>query len=150
MSERDETILELDRVVTLFGGEKPFLRERRPLVHAVDGVSFGLRRGEIFGLVGESGCGKSTLGRTILGIQRETEGTIRLDGQVVSGRVPKAARRARREIQYVYQDPGAALDPWWSIGRSLAEALKIPDVAARAERERRIDKVLDAVVLGLT
>jgi oligopeptide/dipeptide ABC transporter ATP-binding protein len=149
LSECAGSILELDGVVTLFGGEKPFLRPRRPLVHAVDGVSLALRPGEILGLVGESGCGKSTLGRTILGIQRETEGTIRLDGRVVSGLSPKAARAARADIQYVHQDPGAALDPWWSIGRSLAEALKIHGLAARAERERRIDEVLGAVGLEL-
>ena len=136
-------------MVTLFGGEKPFLRPRRPLVHAVEGVSLELRPGEILGLVGESGCGKSTLGRTILGIQRETDGAIRLDGRVVSGLPPKAARAARPDIQYVHQDPGAALDPWWSIGRSLSEALKIHGVEAGAERERRIDEVLNAVGLEL-
>jgi oligopeptide/dipeptide ABC transporter ATP-binding protein len=149
LSERVEPILELDGVVTLFGGEKPFLRPRRPLVHAVEGVSLELRPGEILGLVGESGCGKSTLGRTILGIQRETDGAIRLDGRVVSGLPPKAARAARPDIQYVHQDPGAALDPWWSIGRSLSEALKIHGVEAGAERERRIDEVLNAVGLEL-
>jgi oligopeptide/dipeptide ABC transporter ATP-binding protein len=149
LSEHAEPILALEGVVTLFGGEKPFLRPRRPLVHAVDGVSLGLRSGEILGLVGESGCGKSTLGRTILGIQRETEGTIRLDGRVVSGLPPKAARAARSDIQYVHQDPGAALDPWWSIGRSLAEALEIHGLDERAERERRIDEVLNAVGLEL-
>jgi oligopeptide/dipeptide ABC transporter ATP-binding protein len=149
LSERAGPILELDGVVTLFGGEKPFLRPRRPLVRAVDGVSLELRPGEILGLVGESGCGKSTLGRTILGIQRETAGSIRLDDRVVSGLPLKAARAARSDIQYVHQDPGAALDPWWSVGRSLAEALKIHGVDARAERERRIDEVLDAVGLEL-
>ena len=76
MSERDQTLLELEGVVTLFGGEKPFLRARRPLVHAVDGVSLELRRGEIFGLVGESGCGKSTTGRAILQLYKPTAGEV--------------------------------------------------------------------------
>jgi len=140
-------ILALDEVVTLFGGTGGLLRRRQPTIRAVDGVSFALERGEIFGLVGESGCGKSTLGRTILGIQRETSGEIRLDGKVVSGLPPKEARVARGDIQYVHQDPGAALDPWWSIGRSLEEGLVINGVAAKAERHRRIDRVLDAVGL---
>jgi oligopeptide/dipeptide ABC transporter ATP-binding protein len=147
---RPETIVRLDRVVTRFGGVKRLLRPARPLVRAVDGVSLELRRGEILGLVGESGCGKSTLGRTILGIQRESSGTIELDGRVVSGLPPKGARGARRDIQYVHQDPGAALDPWWSIGRSLIEALQIHGVGDRAERARRIDDVLEAVGLDLS
>ncbi|MGK4422456.1 ATP-binding cassette domain-containing protein, partial [Klebsiella pneumoniae] len=76
-------------------------------------------------LVGESGCGKTTLGRTIVGLQRETAGEILLDGARVDGLTVEAARRARKAVQYVHQDAGAALDPWWSIGRTLAEGLLI-------------------------
>ncbi len=140
-------ILALDDVETVVGGQRGLLRRHRPPVHAVAGVSLAVREGEIVGLVGESGCGKSTLGRTILGIQRETRGTITLDGRVVSGRAPRAARRLRRPIQYVHQDAAAALDPWWSTGRSLAEALVINGVRPALERERRIDRVLTAVGL---
>jgi oligopeptide/dipeptide ABC transporter ATP-binding protein len=99
------------------------------------------------GLVGESGCGKSTIGRTILGVQRETSGEIRLDGRVVSGLLPHEARIIRRDIQYAYQDPGAALDPWWSIGGTLHEGLKINGVSDAAERGQRISEVLGAVGL---
>jgi oligopeptide/dipeptide ABC transporter ATP-binding protein len=113
----------------------------------VAGVSLALRENEILGIVGESGCGKSTLGRTILGIQRETTGTIRLDGRAVSGLPPREARRARRDIQYLHQDAAAALDPWWSIGRSIEEALVITGVGPRAERAVRIDRMLAAVGL---
>ncbi|MBI1733656.1 MAG: ABC transporter ATP-binding protein [Candidatus Rokubacteria bacterium] len=143
-------ILEVDELVTLLGGERGLLRTPRPPVRAVDGVSFRLREGEVLGIVGESGCGKSTLGRTILGIQRETSGTVRLDGRVVSGLDPRAARRARRDVQYVHQDAGAALDPWWSIGRSIEEALVINGIEPREERLRRIDRVLAAVGLDAT
>jgi oligopeptide/dipeptide ABC transporter ATP-binding protein len=141
-------ILEVEGLTTLLGGERRFLRAPRPPVRAVDGVSLTVRRGEILGVVGESGCGKSTLGRTVLGIQRETAGSIRIDGRLVSGLPPRAARRARRDIQYVHQDAGAALDPWWSAGRSIDEALIVGGIAARAERESRIDRVLTAVGLG--
>jgi oligopeptide/dipeptide ABC transporter ATP-binding protein len=140
-------ILSVENVVTLLGGEHRLLRTPRPPVRAVDGVSFDLREGEVLGIVGESGCGKSTLGRTILGIQRETSGTIQLDGRVVSGLDPRAARRARREVQYVHQDAGAALDPWWSVGRSIEEGLVINGIASGEERRRRIDRVLAAVGL---
>jgi ABC-type glutathione transport system ATPase component len=144
-----DLILEVEELRTLLGGERRVLRAPRPPIRAVDGVSLGVRRGEIVGVVGESGCGKSTLGRTILGIQRETSGTIRLDGRVVSGLPPRAARRARRDIQYVHQDAGAALDPWWSVGRSIEEALTVSGVRSRAERAARIDRVLTAVGLDL-
>jgi oligopeptide/dipeptide ABC transporter ATP-binding protein len=147
VSTEPRVILEVDNLVTLLGGERRFLGTPRPAVRAVDGVSFQLREGEILGIVGESGCGKSTLGRTVLGIQRETAGTIRLDRRVVSGLPPRAARQARRDVQYVHQDAGAALDPWWSIGRSIEEALVIAGVAPHAERMRRIDRVLGAVGL---
>ena len=143
-------ILDVDDLVTLLGGERGLLRTPRPPVRAVDGVSFQLREGEVLGIVGESGCGKSTLGRTILGIQRETSGTIRIDGRVVSGLDPRAARRVRRDVQYVHQDAGAALDPWWSIGSTIEEALVINGIGPREERLRRIDRVLAAVGLDAT
>ncbi len=145
MSER--VILEIEGLETRLGGERRLLGRARPPVRAVAGVSLTLRENEILGIVGESGCGKSTLGRTILGIQRETSGTIRLDGRTVSGLGPREARRARRDIQYLHQDAAAALDPWWSVGRSLEEALVISRVRPRAERAARIDRMLTAVGL---
>jgi oligopeptide/dipeptide ABC transporter ATP-binding protein len=149
VSERHDgrVILEVERLVTLLGGERRFLGVPRPAVRAVDGVSLDVREGEMLGIVGESGCGKSTLGRTILGIQCETSGEVRLDGRVVSGLPPRQARLARRDVQYVHQDAAAALDPWWSIGRSIDEALVINGVGPRGERAARIERVLGAVGL---
>src|SRR5258706_7346046 len=88
------------------------------LLKAVDGVSLTIGHGEILGLVGESGCGKSTLGKTLMGVQRATSGTIRFDGAELVGLGRRALRRIRHKLQYVHQDPGAALDPRWTVGRS--------------------------------
>jgi oligopeptide/dipeptide ABC transporter ATP-binding protein len=143
-------LLEIEDVVTLYGGGKRLLGKPRPVVRGVDGVSLSLEAGQALGLVGESGCGKTTLAKTILGLVRETSGTVRLDGQVVSGLSVREARAARPTIQYVHQDPGAALDPWWSIGHALDEALRIHGVTNRSERRRRVDEMLDAVGLNPT
>ncbi|MGH3506117.1 MAG: ATP-binding cassette domain-containing protein, partial [Nocardioidaceae bacterium] len=80
-------------------------------VKAVDGVSFELKKGETLGVVGESGCGKSTLGRLLMGLERPTDGSIKLLGEEMAGLSPRAMRRMRRNIQIVLQDPYSSLDP---------------------------------------
>jgi peptide/nickel transport system ATP-binding protein len=124
----------------------PFNR-RVGAVKAVDGVSFDLMPGEVFGLVGESGCGKSTLGKTIMGINRTTDGEIWFEGKQIDRLSPAARRPVRRSLQYAYQDPGASLDPRWKIGRSLHEPLVIHSDLDAGAREQRIRSILEAVGL---
>jgi peptide/nickel transport system ATP-binding protein/oligopeptide transport system ATP-binding protein len=93
-------------------------------VHAVDNVSFTLRAGETLGIVGESGCGKSTLARMIVGLIRPSEGTIRLRGVEIHTLSPGAVRPYRRDIQLVFQDPYASLNPRLSAGAIVAEAIE--------------------------
>ncbi|CAH0202583.1 ABC transporter ATP-binding protein [Roseomonas sp. CECT 9278] len=134
-----------DLVVELGAGRG--LLRRRAGVRAVDGVDISVAEGETFGIVGESGCGKTTLARALLGLQRESAGEIRLEGRAVSGLHPRAARRVRDAVQYVHQDPGAALDPWWRVGATLAEGLAIHGLTDRAEQRARIAETLAAVGL---
>ena len=140
-------ILSVRDLSVLLGGRRGLLRKAVPPVRAVDGVSLDLHEGEILALVGESGSGKTTLGRTILGLQREKAGEILLDGKNVAGFSPEVARHVRNAVQYVHQDAGAALDPWWNIGRTLAEGLLIHGMKDAAERRERVRAMLTAVGL---
>lgn len=147
MTGKRDAILQVRKLVTVLGRAQPLIGKRSAGVCAVDSVDLDIAPGEILGLVGESGCGKSTLARTLLGVQRESEGDILLDGRAVGGLEPAEARRVRSDIQYVYQDPGAALDPWWSIGRSLEEGLTIRGNRSPADRQERVRRALSEVGL---
>ncbi|MGD9925767.1 MAG: ABC transporter ATP-binding protein [Pseudorhodoplanes sp.] len=125
----------------LFGGG-------RTAFTAVNSVTLDVQPGEILSIVGESGSGKTTLARTVHGLQRESAGAIILDGKTVSGLSPQKARIARKSIQYLHQDAGAALDPWWSVGRTLNEALIVRGMRARSERQKHIAQIIDAVGLN--
>ncbi len=116
-------------------------------VLAVDGVSFALRPGETLGVVGESGCGKSTLARTVLRLTPPTAGTVRFDGKDLLTLPPSELRAVRREMQMIFQDPFASLDPRLTVARIVAEPLVIHDIGDRAERRRRVAELLETVGL---
>jgi len=104
-------------------------------VHAVDGISLTIRRGETLGLVGESGCGKSTVGRTILKLTEPTSGTIKALGHDITGLSSREMRPYRREMQIVFQDPYSSLNPRMAAGAVVAEPLKIHGVSSGRERK---------------
>ena len=116
-------------------------------IKALDDVSFAVRRGEILGVVGESGCGKSTLGKTLIGIHRPTAGEIRFQGREIGQLSPRERQRVARALQYVYQDPGASLDPRFKIRRSLHEPLVVHTGLGARERDVEVRGILDAVGL---
>jgi oligopeptide/dipeptide ABC transporter ATP-binding protein len=120
---------------------------RRALVHAVDNVSFVIRRNDILALVGESGCGKSTLGRTILQLQKPTSGRVVFDGQDLAALPPDALRRLRRRMQVVFQNPHGSLDPRVSIGDAVRAPLDIHAVGTAGERRARVAELLALVGL---
>jgi peptide/nickel transport system ATP-binding protein/oligopeptide transport system ATP-binding protein len=123
------------------------LGRRGETLKAVDGVSFTVVRGEIFGLIGESGSGKSTLGRALVCIQRLSGGILRHE-ELEPFRLPRLAlRRHRRRFQMVFQDPHAALNPRQTIGASLREPLDIAGEGTPATRAARVASLLDAVEL---
>jgi oligopeptide/dipeptide ABC transporter ATP-binding protein len=139
-------LLEVVDLVRYFPVRNAFGR-RVGWLKAVDGVSLAVWPGETVGLVGESGCGKSTLGKTVMGIHAPTAGDIRFAGREI-GHLPRRQRRqVAKDLQYVYQDPGASLDPRWKVGRLLHEPLKIHTRLSRAEREREVRAILSAVGL---
>ena len=140
------SLLEVVDLVRHFPVRNAFGR-RIGWLRAVDGVSLTVWPGETLGLVGESGCGKSTLGKTVMGIYTPTAGEIRFLGREI-GRLPKRERRrVAKDLQYVYQDPGASLDPRWKIVHSLHEPLKIHTTLSRAERESLVQAILRSVGL---
>lgn len=121
-------------------------RKHKP-VFAVDGVSFEVHAGRTFGLVGESGCGKSTLSRTLVGINQATEGRIEVAGRDVTAMTDQDRHHVARTIQYVFQDPSAALNPRRTIGQSMAEALAMVGLSG-AEADRRAAALMDQVGLS--
>ena len=117
-------------------------------VRAVDDVTLDIRRGEVLGLVGESGSGKTTLGRTLLGLVPATEGSVRFEGEEITGMSERELRRLRRRMQIVFQDPHASLNPAMTIEQSVGHPLEIHGVAKGAQRRQRVAEALETVGLS--
>lgn len=128
--------------------KKYFKVGRKTYLRAVDGVSFSIEEGETLGLVGESGCGKSTLGRTIIGLYPPTDGTITFDGRDITHLKGKDRVELTREMQIIYQDPYACLDPRMTVADIIAEGLDIHGICTGKERQERIYDLLELVGLS--
>ncbi len=148
MSDVRQPLLSVRDLVKRFPVHGGLLQRRVGQVHAVEGVSFDLEAGSTLGLVGESGCGKSTTGRCVLRLVEPTAGEVRFDG-VDTGTLAGAARRAlAREMQIIFQDPYASLNPRMPVGAIVGEGLVIHRLAATAaERAARVAELLELVGL---
>ncbi|GLZ41175.1 dipeptide ABC transporter ATP-binding protein [Actinokineospora sp. NBRC 105648] len=148
--ERDVPLLAVEELVKEFpvrgGGIIPRTVGQ---VQAVSGVSFELRRGETLGLVGESGCGKSTTGRAILQLHKPTSGSVRFEGRELTKLSANQMRPLRRDLQIVFQDPYASLDPRWQVNDVVAEPLRIHGVGENDKAvQHRVDQLLELVGLN--
>ena len=154
MSTKD-TILSVDHLTVRFDASPPMLTRLltgagRRTVHAVEQVDFEVERGSTFALVGESGCGKSTIARTIVGVQRSTSGSVSFMGVDIAGfRTRHAAMPYRRNLQMIFQDPYASLNPRWRIGRIIAEPIVTHGLLQRGlALQARVAELLEKVGLS--
>jgi peptide/nickel transport system ATP-binding protein/oligopeptide transport system ATP-binding protein len=134
-------LLEVRDLVKHYPGSTNWLGRRRTMVQAVDGVSFTLARGETLALVGESGCGKTTTGKSILRLIEPTSGTVKLEGEDIVALDAERMRERRRDMQIIFQDPYASLNPRLSAGAIVAEPMRnFPSLQPRAGSARARDE----------
>lgn len=135
-------VLRVENLVKHFPVRLGAYGERRAVVHAVDGVSFDIRRGETLGLVGESGCGKSTTGLTILQLYRPTAGHVHYHGVDLTRLKERQLRPLRQKMQIVFQDPYSTLSPRMTIGRAIAEPILVHGLLSKADVQSRVAALL--------
>lgn len=143
----DNMLLSLRELKKHFPIRRGLLQSQTGAIRAVDGVSFDIRAGETLGLVGESGCGKSTLGRTMLLLQKPSSGKVLLNGTDLAKMEPGVLRKARRQMQIIFQDPYASLNPRMRIDRIIREPLDIHHIGEPADRADRVLQLLNLVGL---
>jgi ABC-type glutathione transport system ATPase component len=149
-AQTDRVVLSVKNLVTRFdvrSGIFGFVKKR---IHAVEQVSFDLHEGETLSLVGESGCGKTTTGRSLVGLAKITQGTIDFDGTRVDTTNTQSLKALRRNLQFVFQDPFASLNPRMRVGDCIKEPLLIQGLAQGPEADRKVAELMERVGLSAT
>lgn len=145
--EGQQPLLHVEKVKVYYPEEVNWLGKTTKYFKAVDEVSFDVYPGETLGLVGESGCGKSTLSRSLLGLQKVTEGTIYFEGQDITEFSTQQWRKLRKDIQIIFQDPYSSLNQRLSVGDALAEPMLVHGLANKSNVEKHVDELLEMVQL---
>ena len=128
---------------------KKYFKTPKGLLHAVDNVSFSIKRGETLGVVGESGCGKSTLGRTIIGLLESSGGQIFFDDKDITRPLGKDVMVLRKQMQMIFQDPFSSLNPRMSVHDAIAEGMLIHKIcSSKEELEKKVEELMDTVGLA--
>ncbi|QST00517.1 dipeptide ABC transporter ATP-binding protein [Pontibacillus sp. ALD_SL1] len=140
-------LLEVNQIKKYFPIKGGILSKKVGEVKAVDGVSFAVYKGETLGLVGESGCGKSTIGRLLLRLQEATDGEIRFEDKNIQALSPNLMKKIRKEMQLVFQDPYASLNPRHKVEKILEEPLIVHGIKDKKERRERVMNMLETVGL---
>jgi oligopeptide transport system ATP-binding protein len=147
-ASKNGALVEVRHLKKYFPIRKGILQRETGRVHAVDDVTFGVAKGETLGLVGESGCGKSTLGRTIVRLLEPTEGEVVFEGREIGDLGARKLRPLRREMQMVFQDPYASLNPRKRVGSIIGDPMKIHGIGDSKTRKQRVQELLETVGLS--
>ena len=148
MTVQDNFLLRVQNLVKYYPVRGGILQRTVANVHAVDNISFNIRRGETLGLVGESGCGKTTAGRTILRLVPATRGDVIFEGRDVLKMGANELKHARRDMQIIFQDPYGSLDPRMPIGEIIGEGLRVHRTVELKDRKKRVQDIMLQVGLN--
>lgn len=146
--DNSRNLIEVQHLTKSFVADTDFFGRPTSFVQAVDDVSFTIRRGEAFGLVGESGCGKTTIGKMICGLLKPTSGQILFEGRDITALGQRDRRAMCRDIQLVFQDPYASLNPRMTIGKIIAEPILTNKILPKDQVDNRVDELLELVGLA--